>query len=113
MDEVKYTLEKFDIDKYFYFYITSDDLPRNMLKPNPKGVYEILKHCPHKTITHLGSSVDDIIAANSANINVIGIIPPFTNENIMINNYRHLGVSHILNDVKNINSFLQDIKKKE
>ena len=111
MDEVKYTLEKFDIDKYFHFYITSDDLPRNMLKPNPKGVYEILKHCPHKTITHLGSSVDDIIAANSANINVIGIIPPFTNENIMINNYRHLGVSHILNDVKNINSFLRDIKK--
>ena len=113
MDEVKYTLEKFDIDKYFYFYITSDDLPRNMLKPNPKGVYEILKHCPHETITHLGSSVDDIIAANSANINVIGIIPPFANENIMVNNYKHLGVSHILNDIKNLSSFLQDIKKEK
>ena len=111
MEEVKYTLKKFDIDKYFYFYITSDDLPKNMLKPNPKGVYEILEHCPYKTIKYLGSSVDDIIAANSADVESIGVIPPFTDNNTMVNNYRHLGVNYILNDVKNISSFLYDIEK--
>ncbi len=109
MDEVKYTLEKFEIDKYFYFYITSDDLPKNMLKPNPKGVYEILKNCPYKKIKYLGSSVDDIIAANSAGVDAIGVVPPFADENIMINNYRHLGVNDILVDVKSIVPFLNDI----
>lgn len=110
-DEVRYSLEKFGIDKYFYYFVTSDDLSKNMLKPHPKGVLNILKHCPHLSIKYLGDSVDDIIAGNSANVETIGIVSPGADYNIMRNNFRHLGAKYMLDDVKNIESFLDEIGK--
>jgi len=110
-DEIKHSLEKFGIDRYFYYFITSDDLPKNMLKPHPRGCQEILEHCPHKTIKYFASSVDDVISANTAGIEVFGIIPKNIDYNIMVNNYRHLGVKHIIGDVKNIENFLEEYEK--
>ena len=82
-----------------------------MLKPHPKGVLNILKHCPHLSIKYLGDSVDDIIAGNSANVETIGIVSPGADYNIMKNNFRHLGAKYMLDDVKNIESFLDEIGK--
>ncbi len=110
-DEVLYSLKKYDIDKYFYYFITSDDLPKNMLKPHPKGVLEILEHCPHKSIKYIGDSIDDIIAGNSANVEMIGVIPKGADSAIMTNNFRHLGVKYIINDIKDIVNFLENIEK--
>ena len=110
-EEVLYSLKKYDIDKYFYYFITSDDLPKNMLKPHPKGVLEILEHCPYKTIKYLGDSIDDIIAGNSANVEMIGVVPQGIDYNTMVNNFRHLGVKYIIKDIKNVIEFLEDIEK--
>ena len=43
-DEALYSLKKFDIEKYFSYFITSDDLAKNMLKPHSKGVFKIIEH---------------------------------------------------------------------
>ena len=108
-DEILYSLKKYEIDKYFYYTVSCDDLPKNMLKPNSCGVFDILKHCPHKTIKYMASTVDDVIAANGAETQAIGIIPPWVDNNIMINNFRHLGVNCIINDIKNVDFFFEEI----
>lgn len=110
-DEVKYVFEKLNIDKYFYYYLTSDDLPKNMLKPHPRGCQEILEKCPHKTIKYFGSGIDDIISANTAGIEAIGVISPLCDYNMMVNNYRHLGVKQVMGDIKNIKNFLEEYEK--
>ncbi len=109
-EEANYSLEKYEIDKYFYYFVTSDDLPKNMLKPHPEGVLNILKHCPHKSVKYLGDSVDDVIAGNKANVETIGVISPEANYNAMKNNFKHLGANHILPDVSNLLEFLSEIE---
>ncbi len=109
-EEVKYSFEKFDIDKYFYYYVTSDDLPKNMLKPHSKGVFEVLEHCPHNDIKYLGDSVDDIISGNGADVETIGVISPDSDFGVMVNNFKHLGANYILDDIKKVVEFLEDIK---
>ena len=110
-EEANYSLKKYDIEKYFYYSITSDDIPKNMLKPHPRGILEILEHCPHTSIKYFGSAIEDIIAGNSANIDTIGVIAPNSNHNIMVNNFKHLGANYILDDIKNLTSFLGEIEK--
>lgn len=109
--EALYSLQKEGIDKYFYYFVTMDDLPSDKLKPHPDGVLDILKHCPYKTIKYLGDSVDDVIAGNSANVDTIGVIAPKSDINSMTNNFKHLGAKYILNDIKEIVSFLKGIEK--
>lgn len=108
--EALYSLKKFDIDKYFYYYITADDLPKDLLKPDPQGVLEIIEHCPYKSIKYLGDSVDDIIAGNKANIETIGVIAPGADYNIMKNNFKHLGAKHILGNISELKDFLREIE---
>ncbi len=109
-EEALYSLKKFDIDKYFYYYITADDLPKDLLKPDPKGVLEIIEHCPCKSIKYLGDSVDDIIAGNKANVDTIGVISPGADYNIMKNNFKHLGAKYILGDILELKDFLKRIE---
>jgi len=112
-EEALYSLKRFEIDKYFNYYITSDDLPKNMLKPHPKGVLKIIKHCPHKDIKLIGSSVDDIIAGNSANVTTIGVIDQNLDANLMLNKFKHVGAKYILNASIQIEEFLEKIENEK
>lgn len=109
-EEALYSLEKYDIDKYFYYFVTSDDLPKNMLKPHPQGVLNILSNCPHIDVKYLGDSVDDVIAGNKADVTTIGVISPEANYNAMKNNFKHLGANYILSDIKDLSEFLAEIE---
>lgn len=108
--EVDYSFKKFDIGKYFYYFITCDCLPSNMLKPHPMGVNEILKHCPHKKVKYLGDSVDDIKAGNQAGVETIGIVPPNADvkNNIedKIKAFKKEGAKYIIEDITKICEFL-------
>lgn len=106
--ETDYILEKFEIDKFFYYFITAQDLPLNLFKPNPQGAFEILKHCPHKTMKYLGGCVNDIIAGNSAKIFTIGMINPNADKNILINNYKHLCANYILENTSDLINYLEE-----
>lgn len=107
--EAKYSLEKYGIDKYFYYFVTADDLPQGKSKPDPMGVNQIKEHCPYKTIKYLGDSVDDMIAGNKAEVDTIGVISPEADYNSMKNNFKHLGAKFIISDIASIVDFLKEI----
>ncbi len=73
--EAFYSLEKFDIKKYFSYFICSEQVGTNP-KPSPFGLNEIKKHCPYSEIFYFGDTIDDIKAGFDAKVNVFGIIPP-------------------------------------
>ncbi len=102
--ELNHLLEKFDINKYFYYTITSD---REM------EFSDILKQCPHKSVKYLCSNVQGIIMGNSANIETVGIIPLGSSENDAVNNFKHLGARYILKNVKYITEFLKRNEQNE
>lgn len=112
-EEALYSLKKFNLENYFSYFVTSDDLPKNMLKPHSRGVLEIIKHCPHNDIKFIGDSIDDIISGNSANIITIGVVAPNVDYNIMVNKFRHVGANHILSASFEIQNYLKKIDKKE
>ena len=112
-EESLYSLKKFNLENYFSYFVTSDDLPKNMLKPHSRGVLEIIKHCPHNDIKFIGDSIDDIISGNSANITTIGVVAPNVDYNIMVNKFRHVGANHILSASFEIQNYLKKIDKKE
>lgn len=73
--EAFYSLEKFNIKKYFSYFMCNEDLEGNQ-KPSPFGLGQIKKHCRFSDIYYFGDTVDDIKAGNDANVTVFGIIPP-------------------------------------
>lgn len=102
-----YSLEKNEVDKYFHYKICADDLIIEHKKPNPEGLLKILKHCPHKSIKYMGSSVDDVIGGNNVNIETLGVVSAHCDKNIAINNFRHLGAKHIIENINEITQFLE------
>jgi len=72
-DSAEKVLKKFDIDRYFEFVLTSDDV--EMSKPNPEIV---LKSCkllnlkPNEVIL-VGDTKSDVEAGNTAGCKVIGV----------------------------------------
>lgn len=109
--QAKYSLEKYDIDKYFYCYLCRDTLSDDELKPSPEGILRLIQYTPYKTIKLFGSDFDDIIAGNRAQIETIGVISPWCDYNLMVNNYRHLGANYILGDIKNLCTFIEECEK--
>ncbi len=75
-DEAWFFLQHHGIDKYFHPVITMDDMPRGKQKPNPWGVFEILRITDPKKVYYLGDTVDDMFAARQANVTGIGVLPP-------------------------------------
>lgn len=74
--EAKFVLKNWGLENYFYPVITMDDVPRGMHKPNPWGVYEILRITNPNKVYYLGDTVDDMFAAKQAKVTGIGILPP-------------------------------------
>lgn len=89
-------LEKYEIEKYFYSISLSKEME----------ILEFLNKIPCKTIKFFSADVNNIIKANMSNIETIGIIPAESNHQTMINNYRHLGINYIMDEIKNIEKFL-------
>lgn len=103
---IKNILLSYDIDKFFYCYITPQNSLENDFKPNPKEVIKIIENCPHKNIKYICSSFNDIISGNMANIETIAIIPPNSDYNKMVNNFKHAGAKQILNKFEDLESLI-------
>ncbi|MCD8025253.1 MAG: HAD-IA family hydrolase, partial [Candidatus Gastranaerophilales bacterium] len=73
--EAFYSLEKFNIKKYFSYFVCNEDVEGNY-KPSPYGLNKIKQHCPHKEILYFGDTIDDIIAGKSAGVKTFGVILP-------------------------------------
>ena len=53
-----------------------DDVPRGKQKPDPWGIYEILRITDPENVYYLGDTIDDMFAARRANVKGIGVLPP-------------------------------------
>ncbi len=74
-NEAFYSLEKFDIKKYFSYFICNEDVNGNF-KPSPYGLNVIKEKCYYTDIFYFGDTVDDVKAGVDACVNVYGVIPP-------------------------------------
>ncbi len=71
-EEALYTLEKFGVLKYFLSVITLDDVPND--KPDPYGIRLCLQNLNGKNGFFFGDTVNDVLAARSAEITSVGVI---------------------------------------
>lgn len=71
--ELSHTLERSKAKTLFRYIVTMDDIER--LKPHPDGLLRILNGRDPSLAVYLGDNVDDAIAARSAEVNFLGVLP--------------------------------------
>lgn len=74
--EALIVIKKFKIENLFDVIIAMEDYPSEKAKPNPYPISLALKKISVTEAIYVGDSVDDIVAAKSANVKPIGCIPP-------------------------------------
>jgi HAD superfamily phosphatase len=72
--ELKPTLERFRVGRYFRRIVTQNDVTR--LKPHPEGLLHILDGRDPAAVIYVGDNVDDAKAAKRAGILFAGVLPP-------------------------------------
>lgn len=106
-EEAFFTLDKNKITKYFYPVITLEDVTMDHQKPDCRGL-EILKE---KIITdkiyYLGDTIDDMVCANVASVNGIGILPPQDKSEDLKNLLKSKKAMVVLNQTKDLITFLE------
>lgn len=74
--EAEFILKFFGIYDLFSPIITMDDLPENRQKPYPDGILKIVDIVQPADIYYLGDTQDDMLAAKTAEVKGIGVLPP-------------------------------------
>jgi HAD superfamily phosphatase len=72
-NELKHTFDRNAAWPYFRHIVTMDDLTR--LKPHPDGLLRILNGRDPASAIYLGDNVDDALAARSAGVPFLGVLP--------------------------------------
>lgn len=106
--ETFYSLQKFEIEQYFYYILTSTDWINNKFEPYNKALEQIVNCVKHKNVKFFASCVDDIIAGNALDVETIAVLKDYVDDNTMVNNFKHLGVKTILPSAKVISPYLAD-----
>jgi HAD superfamily phosphatase len=70
--EFRYTFEKWPATESFRMVVTMDDARK---KPHPDGLHDILGKRDPKTALYLGDNIDDALAAKSAGVPFMAILP--------------------------------------
>lgn len=100
--EAFFALKKFDIEKYFLYIITSDDLPPDKQKPDGMGL-EIIKIVANPSkLFYMGDTRDDILAAKSAKVIPIGVLPPTDKSDNLKQIMLNTGAKAVLNNAADI-----------
>lgn len=115
----KEKFKNFDIEKIFkklnlekYFCLSCFDLNQEL--DNPDGILNLYNKIPKESENEkeaqktyfLSDNIEGTICANKAQKAPLGIIPLNKDLNYMYNNFKHLGVRKILDDIKNLEDFL-------
>ena len=101
-DEAYYSLQKFDIFKYFNIIITKNDLKDDRQKPKPDGLELIKRMSCYKDIFYYGDTGDDMLCAKSANIKGIGVLPPQEKNDDYARHLINKGAYSVLNSITEI-----------
>lgn len=75
-EEAYFTLDKHGLTHFFYPIITMFEVGLDRQKPDPFGLEIIKDKIITEKIYYLGDTVDDMMSAQSAKVNAIGVLPP-------------------------------------
>ncbi len=104
--EALYSLEKYDILKYFNLVIGKEDLPDDKQKPCPDGLNLIKEKCTYNKIYYFGDTPDDMKCAKSASAIPIGVLPPQDKTDAFAETMEKHGALKVLKDVNKIKDSL-------
>lgn len=104
--EAEFALQRWNLEELFFPVITMDDIPKEFHKPDPYGVNYILDIVKPSTSYYLGDTVDDMIAAQQANVLGIGVLPPQDKSEDLLNRLNSAGAFEVLDDTEKIIDFL-------
>ncbi len=103
--QLDYTLDRFSARKHFTRIVTVESVAKP--KPDPEGLLQILNGRPQEAALYLGDNIDDAMAAQSAGVTFVGVLPRRSQERrIRATRLRELGAGDILGDVSEIKRWL-------
>jgi HAD superfamily phosphatase len=103
--ELDYTLDRWRVREFFSRIVTVEEVERP--KPDPEGLLEILDGRDPATAIYIGDNVDDALAAKSARVPFVGILPRGSQERRARGPMlRKLGAMTILGDITELEAWL-------
>jgi HAD superfamily hydrolase (TIGR01548 family) len=103
--ELNHTLDKFKVRDLFHRIATVEDVKKG--KPDPEGLFQVLKGRSPKTAVYIGDNVDDARAARSAGMPFLGILPIGSEARKQgKSQLLELGALHVLGNIKDIERWL-------
>jgi len=104
--ELNYTLDRNKVRRSFKTIITVEEVANP--KPSPDGLIKILHGRPPHQALYVGDNVDDALAAQSAQVPFLAILPKTGEERRQRSTrLRELGALDILNDISQLEAWLR------
>ena len=103
--EFSYTFERWSAARHFRMIVTQDDVKRK--KPFPDGLLKILGEREPGAALYVGDNVDDALAAQSAHVPFLAILPPGAfGYRSRAAQFRELGALGLLQHVRDLRKWL-------
>jgi HAD superfamily hydrolase (TIGR01548 family) len=103
--ELDYTLDRWKVRKYFQHIVSVETVMQP--KPNPEGLLQILDGGERSRAVYLGDNVDDALAARSARMPFLGVLPRHSEERRQRGTrLRKLGALTILGEISELEKWL-------
>lgn len=103
--ELDYTLDLWKVRKYFQQIVTVENVTQP--KPHPEGLLHILDGSDKSRAVYLGDNVDDALAARSAQMPFLGVLPRRSEERRQRGTLlRKLGAVAILGEISELEKWL-------
>jgi HAD superfamily hydrolase (TIGR01548 family) len=104
--ELDYTLNRAHVRRYFRQMVTIENVKHG--KPDPEGLLQILRGRDPASAIYLGDNVDDAVAAQSARVPFVGVLPVRSEERRQrIATLRRLGALKILGEITQLAPWLR------
>jgi HAD superfamily hydrolase (TIGR01548 family) len=104
--ELDYTLDRWKVREFFRQVITVEEIKQP--KPHPEGLLKILGTRDGSVAIYVGDNVDDALAAKSAGIDFVGVLPRGSQERkFRGTRLRKLGAEVILGEVSELEAWLK------
>lgn len=106
LQELEYTLNRRSVRRFFSKIITVESVDKG--KPDPEGLLTILDGRPASSALYVGDNVDDALAARSARMPFVGVLPLRSEERRQrATRLRKLGALTILDQVSDLPAWMK------
>lgn len=103
--ELDYTLDRWKVREFFTQIVTVEDVAKP--KPSPEGLLKILGRREPEVALYIGDNVDDALAARSARMPFVGVLPRRSEERRQRGmRLRRLGARTILGEITELEKAL-------